>query len=71
MAMNVLGNGLHEAERHADALTVREAELSMRLRLGAFRRTFSPCRAILRKHMTNLDGLKRPCACDKTYILDV
>ena len=34
MAMNVLGNGLHEAERHADALTVREAELSMRLRLG-------------------------------------
>ena len=34
MAMNQLGNGLHEAERHADALTVREAELSMRLRLG-------------------------------------
>ena len=34
LAMNQLGNGLHEAERHADALTVREAELSMRLRLG-------------------------------------
>ena len=29
-----LGNGLHEAKRHEDALSVREAELSMLRRLG-------------------------------------
>ena len=33
-AMNLLGNGLHDACHHGDALTVREAELSMRRRLG-------------------------------------
>jgi len=32
--MNQLGNGLHEARHHADALTVREADLAIRLRLG-------------------------------------
>ena len=30
----MLGNGLSNAKHHEDALTVREAELSMRLRLG-------------------------------------
>jgi hypothetical protein len=35
MAMNQLGNGLHEAKRHAGALTVREADLATRRRLGA------------------------------------
>jgi len=35
MAMSRLGVGLSSAERHADALTVREAELSMILRVGA------------------------------------
>ena len=33
--MTELGNGLAEAGHHGDALTVREAELSMRRRLGA------------------------------------
>ena len=33
-AMNVLGNGLHEANCDEDALTVREAELSLLRRLG-------------------------------------
>jgi hypothetical protein len=33
-AMTELGNGLAEAGHHGDALTVREAELSMRRRLG-------------------------------------
>ena len=33
-AMNQLGNGLHDADRHEDALSVREAELSMEWRLG-------------------------------------
>jgi tetratricopeptide (TPR) repeat protein len=32
--MNQLGNGLHEAERHAEALTVREAELATQRRVG-------------------------------------
>ena len=35
MAMNQLGNGLHEAEDHADALTVKEAELALMRRVGA------------------------------------
>ena len=35
MAMNVLGNGLTEAGHYEDALSVREAELSMYRRLGA------------------------------------
>ena len=33
--MGTLGNGLSDAGRHADALSVREAELAMRRRLGA------------------------------------
>ena len=35
MAMELLGNGLSEAGRHADALTVKEAELSMLRRVGS------------------------------------
>ena len=35
MAMSVLGNGLHDADHHEDALSVREAELSTLRRLGA------------------------------------
>ncbi len=35
MAMTELGNGLHDAGRHADALVVGEAELAMARRLGA------------------------------------
>ena len=35
MAMTQLGNGLSEADHHEDALSVQEAELSMRRRLGA------------------------------------
>ena len=33
--MTRLGNGLHEAERHDEALSVREADLAMMRRLGA------------------------------------
>ena len=33
-AMTILGSGLHEAGHHEDALSVQEAELSMRRRLG-------------------------------------
>ena len=32
--MNMLGNGLHAAKQHEDALSVREVELSMRRRVG-------------------------------------
>ena len=35
MAMTQLGNGLHVAERDEEALSVKEAELSMERRLGA------------------------------------
>jgi hypothetical protein len=35
MAMGVLGGGLHEADHHEDALSVQEADLAMRRRIGA------------------------------------
>ena len=35
VAMSLLGNSLHDAKYHEDALSVREAELSMERRLGA------------------------------------
>jgi len=35
MAMRQLGNGLHEAKQHEDALSIREAELAMVRRIGA------------------------------------
>jgi len=35
LAIQVLGNGLADAEYHQDALSVKEAQLSMELRLGA------------------------------------
>ena len=34
-AINMLGNGLNEADHHEDALSVQEADLAMRRRLGA------------------------------------
>ena len=34
LAMTQLGNGLHDAANHEDALSVRETQLSMRRRLG-------------------------------------
>ena len=34
LAMTMLGNGLSDAGHHEDALSVREAELSMKRRLG-------------------------------------
>ena len=44
MAMSNLGNGLSAANHYADALSVREAELSMLRRLGDQKTTCSPCR---------------------------
>jgi len=35
LAMNLLANGLYAADHHQDALSVREAELAMKRRLGA------------------------------------
>ena len=61
-AMTQLGaSGLTQARRHADALTVREAELSMRRRLGAKKRRARQRRAILRARMLRLGGMRRPC----------
>ena len=39
-AMTQLGNGLHDADHHEDALSVREAELAMLRRLGASERQY-------------------------------
>ena len=50
---------------------MREAELSMSGALAhSEESTCSPCRPILRVRMCNLDGLMKPCGCDKTYTLD-
>ena len=35
LAISVLGNGLHDAGHHEDALSVQEAELAMKRRIGA------------------------------------
>ena len=57
--MSVLGNGLSDANHHEDALSVREAELSMRRRLGASEDIILDSRrAILRLRMRSLDGLE-------------
>ena len=60
MAMGQLGNGLSEASHHEDALSVREAELSMVRRIGASEQTCSSRRTILRSRIKRSDGLKRP-----------
>ncbi len=39
MAMNQLGNGLSDADRHEDAIHVKEVELAMRRRIGASEET--------------------------------
>ena len=44
MAMSVLGNGLTNANHYEDALSVKEAELSMMRRLGAPEDIFSACK---------------------------
>ena len=44
---------------------MREAELSMMRRLGASEEACSPLRPILRARMERLDGLKRPCGCER------
>ena len=50
-----LGNGLSSAKHHEDALSVQEADLAMKRRLGDQKRTFSSCRAILRARIKSLD----------------
>ena len=67
-AMNQLGNGLSDARHHEDALSVREAELSMLRRLGASEATCSSCRTILRARMNRLDGMKRPDRCKRRIL---
>ena len=38
--------------------------------LAEQRNSYSSCRAILRGHIYNSDGLKRPCLCSEKHILD-
>ena len=59
-AMTQLGNGLSAADHHEDALSVREAELAMRRRLGHQKPNCLSCRAILRTRIQGWDGSKRP-----------
>ena len=60
-AMNVLGNGLSDAEHHEDALSVQEAELAMLRRLGASEANMLTAQNNLASRINSLDGLKRPC----------
>ncbi len=59
-AMTQLGNGLFDAGHNEDALSVREAELSMKRRLGANEEHMLVAQTILRIRMTWLDALMRP-----------
>ena len=49
---------------------VRERPSCLRAAPWRIEDAFSSRRAILRPRMTNLDGLMKACACDKTHILD-
>ena len=69
MALTRLGNGLFNAGHHEDALSVQEAELSMKRRLGSSEENVLVTRAILRTRIKRLDDLKL-CACGKTYTPD-
>ena len=71
-AMTQLGNGLSLADHHEDALSVREAELSMKRRLGAPEHRILVVQTNLAStYSTCLDGLKRPYRSNGTYTPDV
>ena len=72
MAMQHLGNGLCEADLDEDALSVREAELSMSRRLGASESNILVVQCnLLRSRIESSNGLTRLCVCDRKYTLDV
>ena len=58
MCDEVLGNGLDDAGHHEDALSVKEAELSMGGALAHQKKICSPCRAILRCTYTEMGRLE-------------
>ena len=68
-AMNLLGNGLSVARHDEDALSVREAELSMERRLGAFRKQYSRHAGQSCEHVSRSGRLEEALACFKTYTL--
>jgi hypothetical protein len=71
MAMNLLGNGLFDAKHHEFALSVREAELSMRRRLGDAESNILVVQGNLAITYQNLGRLDEACLCGETCTLDV
>ena len=59
MAMNLLGTGLQNVERHADTLSVREAELSMERRLGSTEDTILIVKSNLATSYGNVGQLEK------------
>ena len=70
MAMNQLGNGLYATGHYEDALSVREAELSMVRRLGAPEKTILAAQGNLASTYM-LGRLNMLYGCRRTYTLDV
>ena len=60
MAMGLLGNGLSAASRDEDALSVKEARLSMMRRVGAPEYNMLDAQSNLASTYHVLDNLKRP-----------
>ena len=59
-AMNQLGNGLHDARHDADALTVKQAELAMKQRVGAPEGEVLVAKSNLATRRNSWTALKRP-----------
>ena len=71
-AMTELGCGLHEAEHYEDALSVQEADMALKRRLGESEGNMLVMQSNLAstyEELGHLDDLK-PCRCGKTYTLD-
>jgi hypothetical protein len=69
--MNQLGNGLHDARHHEDAVSAQEAELSMRRRLGDAESNILVVQGNLAITYQNLGRLDEACLCGETCTLDV
>ena len=64
--MTMLGNGLSMQDTFEDALSVKEAELSLMRRLGAEEDEILIAGQSCESRMKTSDGLKRPCACGES-----
>ena len=70
MAMTQLGNGLYDAKHYEDALSVKEAELSMLRRLGASEENMLVAQSNLATTYDELGRHEEALRMRETYTLD-